>query len=37
MNKLQANGKGGAPNPQQAAAMKAQGLSDKIAADEYIQ
>ncbi|PNS17494.1 hypothetical protein CAC42_8037 [Sphaceloma murrayae] len=37
MNKLQAEGKGGAPSPQQAAAMKAQGLPDQIAADEYIQ
>ncbi|KAF2218150.1 hypothetical protein BDZ85DRAFT_270871 [Elsinoe ampelina] len=37
MSKLQAEGKGGAPNAQQAAALKAQGGSDKLASDEYIQ
>ncbi|KAF4549049.1 Hypothetical protein D9617_24g017640 [Elsinoe fawcettii] len=37
MNKLQAEGKGGAPTPQLAAAQKAQGGSDKLASDEYIQ
>ncbi|KAG8623163.1 hypothetical protein KVT40_008139 [Elsinoe batatas] len=37
MSKLQAEGKGGAPNAQQAAAPKEQGGSDKVASDEYIQ
>lgn len=37
INKLQAQGQGGAMNPQQAALYKANGQSDKMASDLYIQ
>jgi len=37
VNTLQAQGKGGATSPQQAMQMKAQGMDDKMASDEFIQ
>lgn len=37
VNALQAQGKGGATSPQQAMQMKAQGMDDKMASDEFIQ